>query len=117
MNQDAHNKLAAFIWRITDSCSCDVDVRGKYRDVISPMAVLRRLDALLEPIKHKAIQQLQTQNTKALLENTNNPQILLQAFQEYFDGFSGSVQAILNRFQLMTHLVFNPTAARGGSWT
>jgi type I restriction enzyme M protein len=51
MNQAVHNKLVSFIWSIADDCLRDVYVRGKYRDVILPMVVLRRLDALLEPTK------------------------------------------------------------------
>lgn len=51
MNQSVHNKLVSFIWSIADDCLRDVYVRGKYRDVILPMVVLRRLDALLEPTK------------------------------------------------------------------
>ena len=47
MNHTAHNKLIAFIWSIADDCLRDVYVRGKYRDVILPMVVLRRLDTLL----------------------------------------------------------------------
>ncbi|MFI3219061.1 MAG: type I restriction-modification system subunit M N-terminal domain-containing protein [Methylococcales bacterium] len=45
------NKIVSFIWSIADDCLRDVFVRGKYRDVILPMFVLRRLDALLEPTK------------------------------------------------------------------
>ena len=48
MNQATHNRLISFIWSIADDCLRDVYVRGKYRDVILPMVVLRRLDALLE---------------------------------------------------------------------
>ena len=48
MNHAAHNKLISFIWSIADDCLRDVYVRGKYRDVILPMVVLRRLDTLLE---------------------------------------------------------------------
>ena len=51
MTQQVHNKLVSFIWSIADDCLRDVYVRGKYRDVILPMVVLRRLDALLEPTK------------------------------------------------------------------
>ena len=46
MNHTAHNKLVSFIWSIADDCLRDVYVRGKYRDVILPMVVLRRLDTL-----------------------------------------------------------------------
>ena len=45
MNTAAHNKIGSFIWSIADDCLRDVYVRGKYRDVILPMFVLRRLDA------------------------------------------------------------------------
>ncbi|WP_417827108.1 type I restriction-modification system subunit M N-terminal domain-containing protein [Thalassospira povalilytica] len=41
MNQTSHNSLVSFIWRIDDDCLRDVYVRGKYRDVILPMVVLR----------------------------------------------------------------------------
>ena len=43
--------LAKFIWGIADDVLRDLYVRGKYRDVILPMTVLRRLDAVLEPTK------------------------------------------------------------------
>lgn len=130
MNQDVHNKLIAFIWSIADSCLRDVYVRGKYRDVILPMVVLRRLDTLLEPTKDDVIKELQTQKDIGLTEDdkapleeaagyafynrshwtltklyqnaNNNPQILLQNFQEYFNGFSDNVQEILKRFDLMS---------------
>ena len=51
MDHSTHNKIVFFIWSIADDCLRDVFVRGKYRDVILPMFVLRRLDALLEPTK------------------------------------------------------------------
>jgi type I restriction-modification system DNA methylase subunit len=45
------NLIANFIWGIADDVLRDVYVRGKYRDVILPMVVVRRLDAVLEPTK------------------------------------------------------------------
>lgn len=51
MNGVQHNALVSFIWGIADNVLRDVYVRGKYRDVILPMTVIRRLDALLEPTK------------------------------------------------------------------
>ena len=42
------NWIAGFIWNIADDVLRDVYVRGKYRDVILPMTVIRRLDAVLE---------------------------------------------------------------------
>ncbi|MDC1107101.1 class I SAM-dependent DNA methyltransferase [Prolixibacteraceae bacterium] len=58
MNTAAHNKLVSFIWSIADDCLRDVYVRGKYRDVILPMVVLRRLDALLEPTKEAVLEEV-----------------------------------------------------------
>ena len=46
-----HNAIVNFIWNVADDVLRDVYVRGKYRDVILPMTVIRRLDAVLEPTK------------------------------------------------------------------
>lgn len=51
MKDAQHAKIVSFIWNIADDVLRDVYVRGKYRDVILPMTVLRRLDAVLEPGK------------------------------------------------------------------
>src|SRR5699024_9484810 len=61
MNQNSHNRLVAFIWNIADDCLRDVYVRGKYRDVILPMVVLRRLDTLLEPTKDAVMEEVRFQ--------------------------------------------------------
>ena len=61
MDHSAHNKLISFIWSIADDCLRDVYVRGKYRDVILPMVVLRRLDSLLEPSKEAVMEELRLQ--------------------------------------------------------
>ena len=129
MNHAVHNKLVSFIWSIADDCLRDVYVRGKYRDVILPMVVLRRLDALLEPSKTKVMEELAFQQGEMGLTEldesalqaasgyvfyniskwtlsqlhktaTNNQQILLANFEEYLDGFSGNVKDIIRRFNL-----------------
>ena len=51
MDNKIHNAIVSFIWGIADDCLRDVYVRGKYRDVILPMTVIRRLDAMLEGSK------------------------------------------------------------------
>ena len=48
MDNQVYNQIVSFIWGIADDCLRDVYVRGKYRDVILPMTVIRRLDAVLE---------------------------------------------------------------------
>ncbi|WP_201616192.1 type I restriction-modification system subunit M [Psychrobacter immobilis] len=133
MNHAAHNKLIAFIWSIADDCLRDVYVRGKYRDVILPMVVLRRLDSLLEPTKDAVMDELAFQkdelelveldgeglqqasgyvfyNTskwtlKSLKDTTTSSnQILLNNFNEYLHGYSANVQEIISCFDLTSQL-------------
>jgi type I restriction enzyme M protein len=49
------NWITNFIWGIADDVLRDLYVRGKYRDIILPMTVLRRLDAVLEPTKQSVL--------------------------------------------------------------
>ena len=129
MNQTVHNRLISFIWSIADDCLRDVYVRGKYRDVILPMVVLRRLDALLEPSKGKVMEELKFQkeemNFTELDANglreasgyvfynisdwtlkrlhdtaTNNQEILKANFEDYLNGFSPNVLEIIEKFKL-----------------
>jgi type I restriction enzyme M protein len=133
MNQAVHNKLVSFIWSIADDCLRDVYVRGKYRDVILPMVVLRRLDALLEPTKAAVLEELVFQRDEAKFtewdENglrqasgyvfyntsewtlqrlhdtaTNNQQILQANFEDYLNGFSGNVKEIIEKFKLKSQV-------------
>ncbi len=133
MNQAVHNKSISFIWSIADDCLRDVYVRGKYRDVILPMVVLRRLDALLEPTKAAVLEELVFQREEAkftlLDENglrqasgyvfyntsewtlqrlhdtaTNNQQILQANFEDYLNGFSGNVKEIIEKFKLKSQV-------------
>lgn len=55
MDNQEYNMIVSFIWGIADDCLRDVYVRGKYRDVILPMTVIRRLDAMLEDTKEKVL--------------------------------------------------------------
>src|SRR6266851_6051028 len=74
-NQDT-NWIANFIWGIADDVLRDLYVRGKYRDVVLPMTVLRRLDALLEPTK-KAVLDMKASLDQAKI--TNQDRALRQA--------------------------------------
>jgi len=56
MNHSIHNQIVSFIWGIADDVLRDVFVRGKYRDIILPFTVLRRIDVLLEPSKEKVLE-------------------------------------------------------------
>lgn len=55
MNHAQHNTIVNFIWGVADDVLRDVYIRGKYRDVILPMTVIRRLDCLLEPAKEEVL--------------------------------------------------------------
>ena len=56
MEQAQLNWITGYIWGIADDVLRDLYVRGKYRDVILPMTVLRRLDAVLEPTKQAVLE-------------------------------------------------------------
>ena len=56
MDTKVHNQIVSFIWSIADDVLRDIFVRGKYRDIILPFTVLRRLDALLVPTKDKVLE-------------------------------------------------------------
>ncbi|NDP20942.1 MAG: SAM-dependent DNA methyltransferase [Paludibacter sp.] len=133
MNTASHNKIVSFIWSIADDCLRDVYVRGKYRDVILPMVVLRRLDALLEPTKDAVMEELAFQRDEAGFtewdENglrevsgyvfynisewtlqrlhdtaTNSQQILQANFEDYLNGFSANVKEIIEKFKLRSQI-------------
>ena len=86
MDQSQLNGLTNFIWGIADDLLRDVYVRGKYRDVILPMTVLRRLDAVLEPTKKDVLEM------KAALDKagvTNQDDALRAAAGQAFYKASG----------------------------
>jgi type I restriction enzyme M protein len=123
------NWIANFIWGIADDVLRDLYVRGKYRDVILPMTVLRRLDAVLEPTK-KAVLEMKASLDQAGI--TNQDQALRQAagqsfyntssftlrdlrsrasqqqlkadFEAYLDGYSPNVQEIIDNFEFRNQI-------------
>ncbi|HEY9864342.1 MAG TPA: class I SAM-dependent DNA methyltransferase [Candidatus Obscuribacterales bacterium] len=129
MNHATHNTIVNFIWNIADDVLRDVYVRGKYRDVILPMTVLRRLDCLLEPTKDQVLeryQKLEDENfgDHAIAQQLpkksgyvfyNKSQFTLKTlldfpsqirvnFETYLDGFSDNVQEIISKFKLRNQL-------------
>ena len=123
------NWIANFIWGIADDVLRDLYVRGKYRDVILPMTVLRRLDAVLEPTKQavldmkasldkaKVVHQDQALRQAAgqAFYNTSkftlrdlraraSQQQLKADFEAYLDGFSPNVQDILEKFKFRNQI-------------
>ena len=73
--------ISSFIWGIADDVLRDVYVRGKYRDVILPMTVIRRLDAVLEPTKEAVLRMKEQLDAAGI---TNQDQALRQASTEAF---------------------------------
>jgi len=129
MDHTAHNKIVSFIWSIADDCLRDVFVRGKYRDVILPMFVLRRLDCLLEPSKEAVLEEVRFQREDAemadldphglrdasgyVFYNTSrftlktllgNPSQLEANLKNYLDGFSDNVKEIVEKFDLRNQI-------------
>ncbi|WP_241972997.1 class I SAM-dependent DNA methyltransferase [Cryobacterium sp. TMT2-14] len=129
MNSTTNQRLAQLIWNIADDVLRDLYVRGKYRDVILPMTVLRRLDSVLATTKQEvlntkkrlddaqivnqdaALRQAAGQdfyNTSAFLlkdlRAANTQMQLRQNFEAYLDGFSPNVQEILENFEFRNQL-------------
>lgn len=116
--------ITNFIWGIADDVLRDLYQKSKYRDVILPMTVLRRLDTVLEPVKDNvrtmkaqldaagvieqdaALRQAAGQafyNTSAFtlrdLRNRASQSQLRADFDAYIDGFSPNVQEIIDNFE------------------
>ena len=129
LNYNIHNTITNFIWNIADDVLRDVYVRGKYRDVILPMTVIRRLDSLLEPTKEAVLnmkKQLDSAGvanqdaalcqasgeaffnsspfTLKVLKNRAKVQQLKADFEAYLDGFSPNVQEILDKFKFRNQI-------------
>ena len=129
MDQSQLTWIANFIWGIADDVLRDVFVRGKYRDVILPMTVLRRLDAVLEPTKPFVLEMKQTLDAAGIthqdqalrqaagqafyntskftlrdLKARSSQQQLKDDFVDYLDGFSPNVQQILDNFEFRNQI-------------
>ena len=123
-----YNKLISFIWSVADDCLRDVYVRGKYRDVIVPMTIIRRFDSIVEPHKNKMLEykkmaednkldieetlntmvelpfyNISNFNLKDLRHETNR-QNLKKNFEEYLNGFSDNIKEILEKFDFSSQL-------------
>ncbi|MGD0660326.1 MAG: class I SAM-dependent DNA methyltransferase [Syntrophorhabdales bacterium] len=137
MDQTQLNWLTNFIWNIADDVLRDVYVRGKYRDVILPMTVLRRLDVVLEPTKQavldmkaaldrekvtnqddalRAASEQAFYNTSPFLlrdlRSRATQQKLKDDFEAYLDGFSPNVQDILTNFEFRNQI---PRLSKAGA--
>ncbi len=129
MDTVQHSRIADFIWGIADDVLRDIYVRGKYRDVILPMTVVRRLDSVLEPTKDDVLAMrarldeagIPAQNQDAALRgaakqafyNTSpftlrsllgQPKQMRANFEAYLDGFSPNIQEILDKFEFRNQI-------------
>lgn len=129
MDNQTHNQIVSFIWGIADDCLRDVYVRGKYRDVILPMTVIRRLDAVLEDTKDAVLDMKKkldaagvTNQNEALcnaagqsfcnssdfrlrdLTSRASQQKLKTDFIAYLDGFTPNVHEILEKFKFRNQI-------------
>jgi type I restriction enzyme M protein len=129
MDQAQLNWITNFIWGIADDCLRDIFVRGKYRDVILPMTVLRRLDAVLEPTKAAVLEMKAALDTGGIvnqddalrsasgeafyntspfllrdLKSRKTQQTLKDDFIAYLDGFSPNVQDIIKNFEFRNQI-------------
>src|SRR6266498_3707911 len=129
MEQGHVNWIANFIWGIADDVLRDLYVRGKYRDVILPMTVLRRLDSLLEATQQAVLEMKASLDAATIIHqdqalrqaagqsfyNTSrftlrdlraraSQQQLKADFEAYLDGFSPSVQEILENFEFRNQI-------------
>ncbi|MFJ2028610.1 N-6 DNA methylase [Streptosporangium sp. NPDC087985] len=126
------SRIESFIWGIADDVLRDVYVRGKYRDVILPMLVLRRFDAVLEKTKdavlrtHEELRGLGLIDPEQLdfplreaageafyntspftlqkLSKRTKTQQLRSDFEAYLDGFSPNVKEILDNFEFRNQI-------------
>src|SRR2546423_6883751 len=123
------NWIANFIWGIADDILRDLYKRGEYRDVILPMMVLRRLDAVLAPSKQAVLDMKAALDKQGIIHqdaalrqaagqafyNTSkftlrdlkaraSQQQLKADFEAYLDGFSPNVQDILDNFEFRNQI-------------
>lgn len=128
MNINQFQPIISFIWGVADDLLRDIYVKGKYRDVILPMTILRRIDVMLEPTKERVIQTYETNKDK--LENMdgllcsangsnmgfynyskftlqsllNDPKNIRVNFENYLDSFSTNIQDIITKFKFKNQL-------------
>lgn len=125
------NWITNYIWNIADDVLRDLYVRGKYRDVILPMTVLRRLDSVLEDSKQAVLDAKKSADEMGVLpaqqdpilrsaaghafHNTSkftlkdlrargSPERLEADFRDYLDGYSQNVQDILDSFEFRNQI-------------
>lgn len=125
MEQAQYSKLFSFLWNIANDVLVHAFEKGKYKDIIMPMLVLRRIDVLLEPTKEKVLERKEqldkfgitnqdqtlcmasgfpfyntSKFTLKSLTNETDPQRLKLNFIDYINGYSNDVLEIIEKFHL-----------------
>lgn len=129
LNYPELDNLIKFIYSVADEILVNTYEPSKYKDVILPMTVIRRLDLVLEPTKERVLQTYdkykdKMQNLDALLTSSthgsglkfyNTSPFTLKSllndganikanFENYLDGFSPNVKDIISRFKFRNEI-------------
>ncbi|MBF7049743.1 type I restriction-modification system subunit M, partial [Campylobacter volucris] len=128
MDVNQFQPIINFIWSVADDLLRDIYVKGKYRDIILPMTIIRRIDAVLEPSKEKVIalyNQYKDQLEKldgllggkkgnnlgfsnysnfTLQTLLNDPKNIRINFENYLDSFSENIKDIISKFKFKNQL-------------
>ncbi len=129
INTQSLQPIINFLWTVADDVLVNTYQKGKYKDVILPMVIVRRLDLLLEPTKDQVLQTFneyksKLQNLDSLLTNNkhgsglafyntskftlkkllDDPKNLRSNFENYLNGFSENVQDIIKQFKFRNEI-------------
>ncbi|MBS1776595.1 MAG: N-6 DNA methylase [Bacteroidetes bacterium] len=129
LNTQYLQPIINFLWTVADDVLVNTYQKGKYKDVILPMVVIRRLDLLLEPSKEQVLKTFgeykdKLQNLDSLLTNSKHgsglafyntspftlkkllqdPKNLRSNFENYLNGFSENVQDIIKQFKFRNEI-------------
>jgi type I restriction enzyme M protein len=129
VDQTTYSKILSFIRGIADDVLRDLFRRGKYPDVILPICVVRRMDAVLQPTRQAVPESRKMLDEAGIMEqesalcvasgkafyNTSkfslkdlrrrgSRQQLLADFEDYPDGFSPNMQDSLRNFKFRNQL-------------
>lgn len=129
LNTQSLQPVINFLWTVADDVLVNTYQKGKYKDVILPMVVIRRLDLLLEPTKEQVLKtfkeyKAKLQNLDSLLTNNkhgsglafyntskftlkkllDDPKNLRSNFENYLNGFSENVQDIIKQFKFRNEI-------------
>ncbi len=128
MEQGQFQAIINFIWSVADDLLRDIYVKGKYRDIILPMTIIRRVDAVLEPTKDKVLEVYNAYKDEmeilepllggkqgnnlgffnyskfSLQTLLNDPKNIRVNFENYLDCFSENIKDIISKFKFKNQL-------------